>query len=61
MGESLWGVLNAGLIVGLNNDAPLGLLPPDFAPAPWLGVVGFAVVVAMLYRWMVRASAGRSA
>ncbi|NUQ13072.1 MAG: oligopeptide transporter, OPT family [Gemmatimonadaceae bacterium] len=61
VGESLWGVLNAGLIVGLNNDAPLGLLPPDFAPAPWLGVVGFAVVVAMLYRWMVRASAGRSA
>lgn len=61
VGESLWGVLNAGLIVGLNNDAPLGFLPPDFAPAPWLGVVGFAVVVAMLYRWMVRASAGRSA
>jgi len=29
VGESLWGVLNAGLIVGTSNDAPIGLVPAD--------------------------------
>ena len=41
VGESLWGVLNAGLIVGLSKDAPIGLVPEDFAPAKWLGLLGF--------------------
>ena len=31
VGESLWGVLNAGLIVGFSNDAPIALVPEDFA------------------------------
>ena len=31
VGESLWGVINAGLIVGLSKDAPIGLVPEDFA------------------------------
>ena len=30
VGESLWGVLNAGLIVGLSNDAPIALVAEDF-------------------------------
>jgi putative OPT family oligopeptide transporter len=54
VGESLWGVLNAGLIVAFSKDAPIGIVPEDFAPAPWLGVLGFAAVVAGLYAWMVR-------
>jgi putative OPT family oligopeptide transporter len=33
VGESLFGVLLAGLIVGLNNDAPLALVAGNFAPA----------------------------
>src|ERR1019366_6281436 len=41
VGESLWGVINAGLIVAFAKDAPIGLVPEDFAPAPWLGVLGF--------------------
>jgi putative OPT family oligopeptide transporter len=53
VGESLWGVINAGLIVALSTDAPIGVVPDTFAPAPWLGVLGFVGVVWWLYRWMV--------
>src|SRR5207247_3067395 len=41
VGESIWGVINAGLIVGFSKDAPIALVPESFAPAPWLGVLGF--------------------
>jgi len=54
VGESLWGVLNAGLIVGLSNDAPLGFAPADFAPAPWLGILLFIALIILLYGWMLR-------
>jgi putative OPT family oligopeptide transporter len=57
VGESLWGVVNAGLIVGLASDAPIALVPADFAPAPWLGVIGFVGVIVWLYGWMLRRSA----
>jgi putative OPT family oligopeptide transporter len=57
VGESLWGVLNAGLIVSLNNDAPIGIFPADFALAPWLGVIGFLGAIVLLYGWMLRRSA----
>ena len=57
VGESLWGVLNAGLIVGTSKDAPIGLVPEVFAPARLLGVVAFVGVVVWLYRWMLRRSA----
>ncbi|HEV8361992.1 MAG TPA: oligopeptide transporter, OPT family [Gemmatimonadaceae bacterium] len=56
VGESLWGVLNAGLIVAFNNDAPIGLVPADFAPARWLGLFGFIGVIVWLYGWMLRRS-----
>ena len=54
VGESIWGVLNAGLIVALSKDAPIALVPERFAPAPWLGVLGFIGVVVWLYNWMLR-------
>jgi putative OPT family oligopeptide transporter len=57
VGESLWGVLNAGLIVGFAKDAPLGLVPEDFALAPWLGLAGFLGAIIWLYGWMLRRSA----
>jgi len=57
VGESLWGVVLAGLIVATSNDAPLGLVPEDFGPAPWLGALGFIVLIVLLYRWMLRRSA----
>lgn len=57
VGESLWGVINAGLIVALSKEAPLALAPADFAPAPWLGVLGFVGAIFLLYRWMLVRSA----
>ncbi len=57
VGESLWGVINAGLIVGLSNDAPLALVPEDFALGPWLGLLGFVGIIVALYSWMLRRSA----
>jgi putative OPT family oligopeptide transporter len=56
VGESLWGVLNAALIVGLSKEAPLGLVPGDFALAPWLGLAGFVAAIVSLYGWMLRRS-----
>ena len=57
VGESLWGVINAGLIVFLSNDAPIALVPESFALAPWLGVAGFVGACIWLYGWMLRRSA----
>jgi len=56
VGESIWGVINAGLIVALANDAPIGLVPEDFRAAPWLGVLGFVGIIILLYSWMLRRS-----
>ncbi|HXJ71910.1 MAG TPA: oligopeptide transporter, OPT family, partial [Candidatus Dormibacteraeota bacterium] len=54
VGESLFGVLNAGLIVGSRKDAPLALVPASFAPAPFLGALGFFALAIFLYRWMLK-------
>jgi len=56
VGESLWGVINAGMIVGFSNDAPIALVPEAFRPAPWLGLLGFVGVIVWLYSWMLRRS-----
>jgi uncharacterized oligopeptide transporter (OPT) family protein len=57
VGESLFGVVNAGLIVASSNDAPLALVPADFAAANLLGLVTFVALVALLYGWMLRRAA----
>jgi putative OPT family oligopeptide transporter len=57
VGESLWGVINAGLIVGFSKDAPIGLVAEDFALGPWLGLLGFVGIVVWLYGWMLRRAA----
>ncbi|HEU4508749.1 MAG TPA: oligopeptide transporter, OPT family [Pyrinomonadaceae bacterium] len=56
VGESLWGVLLAGLIVSV-SPAPLALVAEDFALAPWLGPIAFIVIIVLLYSWMLRKSA----
>jgi len=53
VGEGLWGVLNAGLVVSTKNDAPIGLVPADFGPANIIGVVSFVGLIVLLYRWML--------
>ena len=54
VGESIWGVINAGLIVGFSKDAPIALVPEAFRAAPWLGVIGFVGVIVWLYGWMLK-------
>jgi putative OPT family oligopeptide transporter len=54
VGESLFGVLNAGLIVAFSTDAPLGLVPADFALANWIGPALFAALIVVLYGWMMQ-------
>jgi putative OPT family oligopeptide transporter len=56
VGESLFGVLLAGLIVTFSTDAPLALVSADFAPANWTGLAAFALLIAVLYGWMIRRS-----
>ncbi len=56
VGESMWGVINAGLIVALSKEAPIALFPENFPLAPWLGVIGFVAIVVWLYGWMLKRS-----
>jgi len=56
VGESLWGVLNAGLIVGTSKDAPIGLVREDFYFGPWLGILAFVGIIIWLYWWMLQRS-----
>lgn len=53
VGESLFNVINAGLIVGFNKDAPLAVVGASF-PAGIVGVLGFVVLIAVLYAWLAR-------
>ena len=58
VGESLFGVLNAATIVGTGNAdwaAVLGLT--DSWPAMLVGIVVFAALTLIMYRWII----GRSA
>jgi len=57
VGESIWGVLNAGLIVGFSSEAPIAIVPETFAPARWLGLIAFVGVIVWLYRWMLQRAA----
>lgn len=57
VGESLFGVLNAGLIVALASDAPIAVFAEEFASAKLLGMVAFVGLVFSLYRWMLRRAA----
>jgi len=54
VGESLFGVVLAGLIVAFSTEAPLGLAPADYAPAPYVGLAAFGGLIALLYGWMMR-------
>jgi putative OPT family oligopeptide transporter len=61
VGESLLGVLLAGLIVAAQNGyfpawdkgAPLAIVSADFGPAPWVSWIAFAVLIVVLYGWKI--------
>jgi len=57
VGESLFGVLLAALIVGLNSDAPLALAAADFQPANVVGALAYIALIVLLYGWMLRRTA----
>jgi putative OPT family oligopeptide transporter len=54
VGESVFGVLNAAIIVGANRDAPLAVVPADFAGAMPIGVILFIGLTALLYGWLLK-------
>ena len=54
VGESIFGVLNAGLIVATGKAAPLGLVQDGFGPAPAIGWMVFALMILELSGWLVR-------
>jgi putative OPT family oligopeptide transporter len=59
VGESLFGVLLAGIIVATGNASPFGLVGDSFATAGmWLGGIVFLLVVFALYRFGARLAAG---
>ena len=55
VGESLFGVLFAGIVAASGNSAPLAIVGESFATiAQWLGLVVFAAVIFGLYGWLRR-------
>lgn len=61
VGESLFGVVFAGIVAASGSDAPLALVGEGFETwAEILGVVAFVAVVAGLYRWSRRLAGGGS-
>ena len=56
VGESLFGVIFAGVVAATNKDAPLAVVK-DFPMATPLGIIVFAVSVIGLYVWTRRQAA----
>ena len=58
VGDGLFGVVLAGLIVATDNGTPLGLVGESFAtPAIFVGLAVFGAILAYLYKWIARISA----
>jgi putative OPT family oligopeptide transporter len=58
VGESLFGVLLAGIVVGTGSATPLALAGEEFRPfAVWGGAILFALLALWLYRRSARAAA----
>ena len=53
VGESIFGVLNAGIIAGSGNEAPLAIMPAGFAGWDQLvGAIVFVVAIVLSYKWV---------
>ena len=61
VGESLLAVLFAGLVAFTGKAFPLALVGDGFGKAAeWIGGAAFALVVALMYRWIARLGRGRA-
>ncbi len=57
VGESLLGILNAGLIVATGNASPIAVVGPDFvATSRWVGAAFFTTLLVISYAWVSRQS-----
>jgi putative OPT family oligopeptide transporter len=54
VGESLFGVALAGLIVATGKESPLALVSDGAVPAPAIGSAAFLLLILWLYGWMMR-------
>jgi hypothetical protein len=54
VGESLFGAVNAALIVGFNRDAPLAVVRENCSLSPGIAFMGFVGLVALLYIWLFK-------
>ncbi|MDN6705865.1 OPT family oligopeptide transporter [Corynebacterium glyciniphilum] len=53
VGESLFGVLNAGIIAGTGDSDVLGIMPDGWAgPSQWVGALVFVGIILGVYRWV---------
>jgi putative OPT family oligopeptide transporter len=58
VGDGLFGVALAGLIVATGSGTPLALVGDNFAtPSIFVGMAVFGTILAYLYRWIARLSA----
>ena len=61
VGESLFGVVYAGIVAGTGSDSPLALMGDGFESwAEILGVVVFVAILAGLYKWTRKLSSAES-
>ena len=56
VGESLFGVMNAGLIVAAQRDAPLAVVASDFAYRTPIGLLLLVGMMVWLYGWLLKRS-----
>lgn len=54
VGESIFGVLLAGLIVATSSEAPLGLVAADFSGQVPISTAAFVALLAGLFLWCMR-------
>jgi putative OPT family oligopeptide transporter len=54
VGESMFGVINAGIIVGANRDAPLAVVSSGFEYGGMFGLLGSIGLAALLYGWLLK-------
>lgn len=55
VGESLFGVVNAGIIAATGDSSALGIMPEGWEnPSQWVGGLTFLGVIVLVYRWAGR-------